>query len=331
MNTRYQALWVEASPTGYTTRIINRSIDDLPQHDTLIKVAYSSLNYKDALSCSGNKAVTRQYPHQPGIDAAGTIVQSQHADWVVGEEVIVTGFDLGMNTAGGLAEYIRVPANWVIKKPHALSLEQSMMLGTAGLTAGLCIKKLLKMGLTQDQGPILVTGATGGVGAISLMLLTAMGYNVIAVSGKENQYEKLQQRGASQILSREAFLASPKALKKPLFAAAIDVAGGDMLAEILKQIKPGGSVACCGLVAGTAVTTSVMPFILRGVNLLGVDSVEISAQEKAATWQFLATHLDADKLNELNTQITLNNTAEALHSILKGKAQTHFLVRASSC
>jgi alcohol dehydrogenase len=329
--TSYKALWVEEKDGEFVPSIIQRDSSELTQAELLIEVQYSSLNYKDALSASGNKGVTRNFPHQPGIDAAGVVVQSNHGDFAIGQEVIVTGFDLGMNTAGGLGQMIAIPASWAVKKPAGITLAQSMLFGTAGLTAMLCVNKLLRMGLTVDKGDVLVTGATGGVGSIAVALLAAKGFNVVACSGKKEQHDYLKQLGAREVIDRaEHQLLDKKPLLKERFAAAIDVAGGVTLSNTLKQIKHGGSVAICGLVESPNFDTTVLPFILRGINLLGVDSVEISLAEKAAVWQSLAEYETYEVFEQLiNEDIALEQVPDKLANILQGKTGKHYRVNMS--
>jgi alcohol dehydrogenase len=314
--TNYSALVVkETEPKCFERSIELLPLKDLPRSDVLIEVKYSSLNFKDALSAHGNKGVTRNYPHTPGIDAAGVVVESSSDEISVGDEVIVTGYDLGMNTFGGLAQYISVPAQWVVKKPADLSFKQSMAIGTAGLTAALCVDKLLMTGITAEQGPILVTGATGGVGSVAVMLLAKLGFSVTAVTSKVEQHDLLYALGATEIISRKSLQdVSPKPMLKPLWAGCVDTAGGDMLGEVLKQIKPGGSVAACGLASGVALNTTVLPFIIRGVNLLGIDSVEIPLAFKQKAWKKLADKWSLD-LSPLTTEIHLIDAISWLERI----------------
>ncbi len=327
MSTTYKSLWIDKNHDNFSCSIAQRNTDDLPQHELLIEVHYSSLNFKDALSSTGNKGVTREFPHQPGIDAAGIIVQSSSSEFKVGDEVIVTGYDLGMNTAGGLGQYICVPSAWVIKKPQGISLRESMLFGTAGLTAQLCVQKLLRMGLTPDSGNVLVTGATGGVGSIATALLKQLGFSVIASSGKIDQTEYLQSIGAEQVINRNAFLeTNKKPMLKELYAGAVDVAGGNTLSNVLKQIKAGGSVAICGLVESHNFDATVMPFILRGINLLGVDSVEIPLSEKQRVWNCLAKLKNYDVFETINDEISLEQAPEQLAAMLAGKGKRHCIV-----
>ncbi len=309
-------------------QVVERQVADLPAGDVLIRVKYSSLNYKDALSASGNRGVTRKYPHTPGIDAAGVVDESSVAEFAVGDEVIVTGYDLGMNTAGGFGQYIRVPAAWLIKRPQGLTLREAMILGTAGLTAALCVDKLERAGLTpSDHGPILVTGATGGVGSIAVILLAKLGYTVAAATGKLEQAELLNRLGAQQILDRATVADGvDKPLLREQWAGAVDTVGGDILFNVVKSLQYGGSVACCGLTAGAAFKASVLPFILRGVNLLGVDSVELPLVVKASMWDKLSLQWKLDNLEEAVREVALDDLPGAIHQILAGKLVGRVLV-----
>lgn len=326
--TTYRALYIEEQADGsYSRTIADRSTTELPQGELLVKVGYSSLNFKDAMSAHGNTAVTRAFPHQGGIDAAGVIEESTDPVFKVAEHVIITGYDLGMNTAGGLAEYIRVPASWAIKCPPKLGPRESMLFGTAGLTAQLCINKLLRMGLSKEQGPVLVTGASGGVGSIAVALLANSGFEVVASSGKKDQIELLKSIGAAAVIDRaELGEANKRPMLKERFAGAVDVVGGDTLANAIKSIKAGGSVACCGLVQSPALPATVLPFILRGVNLLGVDSVEIPLAEKHAAWEQLAACADLGSIAKINQEISLSDVPEALVTLHNGGMKGHTIV-----
>ncbi|MBE7927673.1 YhdH/YhfP family quinone oxidoreductase [Pseudomonas saudiphocaensis] len=327
--TGFKALQVSENAEGrFITQVVERNTADLPAGEVLIRVSYSSLNYKDALSASGNRGVTRNYPHTPGIDAAGTVAESSVAEFAPGDEVIVTGYDLGMNTAGGFGQYIRVPAAWVIKRPSGLSLREAMILGTAGLTAALCIDKLEQAGLEPGEAPVLVTGATGGVGSIAVMLLARLGYKVAAVTGKADQAEFLQGLGASQVVERSALQAGvEKPLLKEQWAGAVDTVGGDILFNVVKSLQRGASAACCGLTAGVGFQASVLPFILRGVNLLGVDSVEIPLVVKASMWDKLSLQWKLPDLDTLVQEIALDELPAAIERILAGQQVGRLLVR----
>lgn len=323
---QFKAMRVEEYQEGdklaYRSKIVTRELDSLPAGEVLVKLQYSSLNYKDALSASGNKGVTRKYPHTPGIDAAG-IVQSSSVDgYAKGDAVIITGYDLGMNTDGGFAEYIRVPAAWLVPLPDGLSAYESMVLGTAGLTAALCVEKLLKAGLTPDAGAVLVTGATGGVGSVAVALLAQLGFAVTAATGKAEAADFLRSLGATEIIDRQELLEeNPRPLLKERWAGVVDVVGGPVLWNAVKALHYGGSAACCGLVGSPALEASVYPFILRGVNLLGVDSVNVPQPLKAAMWQRLATDWKLTQLDALAEQIGLDELEARLNALLAGKGK----------
>lgn len=305
----------------FTGRVTGLQFDDLPSGEVLIRVDHSSLNFKDALSAAGTKRVTREFPHTPGIDAAGEVVRSDSDDWSPGSRVIVTGYDLGMNTDGGFGEYIRVPAAWCVPMPDQWTSREAMAYGTAGLTAALCVDKLLHAGLEPGQGPVLVTGASGGVGSVAVELLARLGFEVVAVSGKTDQHEALKTLGAARIEGRELLQDSGKPALKPEFAGAVDTVGGTALAEIIKRLKPGGSVAACGLAGGTEVPTTVFPFILRGVNLLGVDSVEIPLAKKQSMWTKLASDWRCEKTESQARLIGPEQLADELAAFLKGEGK----------
>lgn len=323
----FKALLVSEESGELVPRVVTRQIDELPAGEVLIRVQWSSLNYKDAMSASGNRGVTRSFPHTPGIDAAGVVEVSSVAELAVGDEVIVTGYDLGMNTAGGFGEYIRVPAAWVLKRPEGLSLRDSMVLGTAGLTAALCIDKLEQSGLEVSSGPVLVTGATGGVGSIAVALLANLGYQVAAVTGKADQADFLRKLGATQVIERSQLEAGvDRVLLKEQWAGAVDTVGGDILFNVVKSLRYGASVACCGLTAGGQFQASVFPFILRNVNLLGVDSVEQPLVAKASMWDRLSLQWKTD-LSLLEREITLDQLPEQIKVILSAGMVGRTLVK----
>lgn len=307
--------------SSFQGALVQKQVSSLPAGDVLVRVAFSSLNFKDALSSSGNKGVTRQYPHTPGIDAAGVVAESDSPLFVTGEEVIVTGYDLGMNTAGGFGEFIRVPAGWLVKKPAGMTLNESMIIGTAGFTAALCIEKLLLNGLDSSQGHVLVTGASGGVGSFAVALLAQLGFDVVAMTGTASAHEFLRGLGASQVIGREDYTQpGPKPLSKELWAGAVDAVGGDILFNIVKSLKYGGSVACCGLVASPQFQASVFPFILRGVNLLGADSVNLPLAHKRQLWNKLATNWKPGGLLKLETKVGMSGLDAALKTVLAGQS-----------
>ncbi len=325
---RYTAFEVsEVGEKDYQGKVVEKDTSDLPDNEVLVRVSYSCLNFKDALSASGNKGVTRNFPHTPGIDAVGIVEESKSDEFSAGDQVIVSGYDLGMNTAGGFGQYIRVPAGWVLPLPAGLSDVDSMRLGTAGLTAALCIEKLLAAGLTKEQGSVLVTGATGGVGIIAVMILAKLGFTVVASTGKESSHALLKDCGASEIIDRnELSESSPKPLLREQWAGAVDVVGGDTLFNVIKGLNYGGSVAACGLVQSPMFQASVLPFILRGVNLLGVDSVELPLQDKSSAWNKLANEWKLDGLAEISTEIGFADLDSSLKTVLNGGAVGRFVL-----
>ena len=311
----------------FQREIITRQVQDLPKGDILINVKYSSLNYKDALSATGNKGVTRSYPHTPGIDAAGVVVESNNDTLKVGDKVIVTGYDLGMNTSGGYGEYIRVPAEWVIRLPENLSLRESMIFGTAGFTAALSVYKLVNSGVIPKGGDILVTGATGGVGSIAISILNRIGYNVIAATGKTDEKEMLFGLGAKEIVDREEIDdKSERALSKGRWAGVIDTVGGNILATAIKSTNYGGSVTCCGNVASHEFSTSVYPFILRGITLFGIDSVQCPMDIRLKIWNALASDWKPNNLNDNVDEVSLEGLSTKIDMILAGKHKGRTIV-----
>ncbi|RRJ84882.1 YhdH/YhfP family quinone oxidoreductase [Aestuariirhabdus litorea] len=327
---RFKALLVERreGESLYSQQVVEREFDDLPPGDLLIRVKYSSLNFKDALSAKGNKGVTKSYPHTPGIDAGGVVEFSGSDLFSAGDEVIVTGYDLGMNTAGGFSQYIRIPAEWAVPLPRGLSLRQAMVLGTAGLTAALCVDKLLAAGVKPDLGEVFVSGATGGVGSISVALLSKLGFDVAASTGKLEMVDRLIHLGAKKVVDRDTISeGTDRPMLKETWAGAVDTVGGDILFNIVKSLKYGGSVACCGMVASPNFQANVFPFILRGVNLLGVDSVEQPIEVKQAMWQRLAGEWQLECLESVVTEIALEELPDAIEQIFRGRAVGRILVR----
>ena len=328
-NKHFKAFQIsESADKQYIRSIIQRQISDLPAGEVLVRVHYSALNYKDALSSVGNKGVTRNYPHTPGIDAAGIVEASESSDFEVGDEVIVTSYDLGMNTSGGLAEYIRVPARWVVPLPAGLSMREAMINGTAGFTAAMCINALINNGLSAEKGKVLVTGSTGGVGILAVAMLKKLGFEVTAVTGKPEAHEFLSRVGASEILSREALDdKSGRPMLKSVYAGVVDTVGGNILATALKSLNYRGGAAICGLVASPDLPTSVLPFILRGNSLFGIDSAECPMTLRKEIWQKLANDYKPADLEMLATEITLEEVPEKLDLMLKGGAMGKYLVK----
>jgi putative YhdH/YhfP family quinone oxidoreductase len=317
----FRALQVEEQADGTFQRaIVTRNVAELPPGDVLVRVLFSSLNYKDALSASGNKGVTRKFPHTPGIDAAGIVEESAVPEFGQGDSVVVIGYDLGMNTPGGYGEYIRVPAGWVTKLPPQLNAYESMMLGTAGFTAAMAVEALQWHEMMSQGGEVLVTGATGGVGSIAVALLATLGYEVVAATGKLEEKSFLEALGAKSVIHREELVdTSGKALLRERWAGVVDTVGGPLLASALKGMRLGGSVAACGNVASARLETTVFPFILRGVNLLGIDSANFPIERRRALWAKLAGEWRLEVLESLAREVPLGQLDREIERILQGK------------
>ena len=324
----FNALVVRAGEdNAYFRRIEQRSIDDLPDGDVLIRVYYSSLNYKDALSAIGNRGVTRNFPHTPGIDAAGTVAWSRVRGFKEGDPVLVTGYDMGMNTPGGFGQYVRVPAEWVVPLPEGLTLEESMIYGTAGFTAGMGVFFLTER-VAPESGPVLVTGATGGVGSVAVAVLAKLGYTVAAVTGKTAESDFLKGIGASQIVDRaDAADTSGRPLLKGQWAGAIDTVGGEILATTIKSTLPWGTVACCGNVASPELPLTVFPFILRGVRLIGIDSQNCPMDLRLQVWRNLADAWNVTAIEDLSRQIPMDDLSNNIDRILKGQQKGRVVVQ----
>ena len=320
MDKTFNAITVEQKKSGeFFQSIKERNIYHLPEGDLLVRVKYSSLNYKDSLSYSGNKGVTKIYPHTPGIDAMGIVEFSKTKDFNKGDKVIITGYDLGMNTPGGFGEYIRVPREWVTLLPEKLGDSESMILGTAGMTAALCVNAMLEKHKIKGEEAI-VTGATGGVGCITVMLLTKLGAKVTAITGKTNSQDFLYSIGAKEVLLRDDYINSvKKPMGKGLWNIAVDVAGGKMLSTLIANMKYGGTITCCGLVDSPSFTSSVFPFILRGINLVGIDSAEASINEKAEIWYNFANHWKLDDIQNISKTVDMYGMMNEINTILEGR------------
>ena len=317
---QYSAYYVEENDGAFSASISKLELKKPEDGFVQIKVSHSSLNYKDALSASGNKGVTRNYPFVPGIDAAGIITDANSSQFNEGDEVIVTGYDMGMNTPGGFGEFINVPIGWVVKKPSNLSSLEAMSIGTAGLTAAASVLKINESS-NESELPVLVSGSTGGVGSISVMLLSKLGKEVSALTGKASSVDFLQSIGANNIIMRDEYLEAPaKAMERPLFSSAIDTVGGNVLSKMLPQISPHGVIACCGNVAGIEVNTTVFPFILRGITLAGIDSAESPLEFKIGLWNKLAEEWSLD-LSSMVKIVTKENLQQEIDLILKGGQQ----------
>jgi putative YhdH/YhfP family quinone oxidoreductase len=327
-NTLFSALEVfEDSHHCFQRQIRQKAVAELPPGDVLIQVRYSSLNYKDALSASGNRGVTKKYPHTPGVDAAGVVVHSVDPIWQAGDEVICTGYDLGMNTSGGYGQYIRVPGAWVVRKPQSLSLLESMQLGTAGFTAAQCVLQLEHNAITPDKGPILVTGATGGVGTIAILLLHTLGYEVVALTGKASAHGYLMSLGATAILDRQELLSGREKQLLPVrWAGAIDTVGGDILAAAIKSTGFDGVVASCGNAASGDLPLTVYPFILRGVHLVGIYSANCVMAKRMLIWEKLACEWKMMALPRVCRIIQLGQLDAEIRAMLAGKSKGRCVV-----
>ncbi len=323
----YQALVVEEKDTGFESSVQKKNTESLPGGEVLVRVHYSSLNYKDALSATGHKGVTKNYPHTPGIDAAGIVEESMTDDFAAGDEVIVTSYDLGMNTPGGFGQYIRVPASWVVKLPEGLTLKESMIYGTAGFTAGMAVHAIVQEAAT-DEGEILVTGATGGVGSFAVAILAKLGYQVVAVTGKPEAHDYLKKLGASRIISRaDALDKRERPLLRPLWRGVIDTVGDVMLANAIKSTGQWGIVAVCGNVASPDLPINVFPFILRGVKLVGIDSANCEMPHRTAIWENLSNTWKPAMLDSVYEEVDLEGLNEKIKLILKGKIRGRIVVR----
>lgn len=326
---QFKALMVDKNENDLSVQVKNITLDELPQGDVLIKVSYSAINYKDGLANNPNGKIVTTYPFIPGIDLAGVVVSSQDPRFREGDEIIATSYEIGVSHYGGYSEYARIPGDWIVPLPKNLTLMESMILGTAGITAALSIQRLEDNGLSPEKGKVLVTGATGGVGSLAVSMLSKRGYEVVASTGKVYEYSFLHKLGAKEIISREdVFNGKIKPLDKQIWAAAVDPVGGETLASILSKIQYNGSVAVSGLTGGGSVPTTVFPFILRGINLLGIDSVYCPMHVRQDLWNRMATDLKPSTLSEtVNKEITLEELPETLPTILKGQASGRIIVK----
>ncbi len=323
----FKALVVSQRDGEYIQGIQEKGVDELPEGEVLVRVEYSSLNYKDALSATGHKGVTRNYPHTPGIDAAGVVKESSSELFGNGDEVVVSGYDLGMDTAGGYGQYIRVPAAWVMPLPAGLSGMESMVYGTAGFTAALSVLKLQEGGVEPGQGEILVTGATGGVGCTAVSILARAGYKVVAATGKTEEEAFLAGLGAGEVISREeAIDAEGRPMLKERWAGVVDSVGGDMLATAIKSTRADGVVTCSGLVATADLATTVYPFILRGVSLVGINSVDCPMDLRRDVWRRLAGEWKGEALDSMRRLCRLEELPAEIERILQGKQRGRVVV-----
>ena len=308
-------------------RVVSVSPDELSPGDVVIDAAYSSVNYKDALAATGAGKIIRRFPLVGGIDVAGTVAESRDPRFRPGQQVLVTGYDLGVAHDGGYAQRVRVPADWVVPVPDGLSAFDAMAVGTAGFTAALSIVDMERNGLLPSNGPVIVTGATGGVGSVAVQMLAARGYRVTALTGKASAHDFLRSLGAADVLSREAVQKATRPLDKAQWAGAVDAVGGDTLAWLTRTMAYNGVIASSGLTGGSDLHTTVLPFILRGVKLLGIDSAMCPAPARVEAWRRIASDLKPPHLRSIATEITLDGLPDAFATLLKGSARGRFVVR----
>jgi acrylyl-CoA reductase (NADPH) len=329
MTEQMQCLLVNKRADGKIERAVTAcNTSDLPEGEVLVRVAYSSLNYKDALAATGHPGVVSKFPHVPGIDAAGTVVESTSGKFKPGDAVIVTSFELGAARWGGYAQFVRVPDDWVVPLPDGLTLRESMALGTAGFTAAMCLEAIERQAIGPERGDVVVTGASGGVGTLAVAILSQAGYRVAAISGKPAASDVLKRLGAAEILPRDAVTdTSSKSLLKPRWAAAVDTVGGPVLGTLLRSMQPRGCVAACGLVGGENLPATVYPFIIRGVTLAGIDSAQYPASLRGPIWKKLAAKWKPKLLNELTTEVSLDGLETKIQQILKGEIVGRVVVR----
>ena len=310
-------------------RVVDTTLDELSAGDVVIRAAYSSVNYKDALAATGSGKIIRRFPLIPGIDVAGVVSSTGDARFREGDAVLVTGYDLGVSHDGGYSAFVRAPADWVVPIPDGLSPFEAMTIGTAGFTAALSLVDMEQNGLVPSNGPVIVTGATGGVGSLAVQLLAARGYAVTALTGKDSEHDFLRTLGAKEILSRHGLQMGTRPLEKMQWAGAVDAVGGDTLAWLTRTMTYNGVIANSGLTGGTELRTTVLPFILRGVKLLGIDSVMCPMEKRRHVWQRLASDLKRAGLRTIAREITLADLPEAFATLLRGGARGRFVVKLS--
>jgi putative YhdH/YhfP family quinone oxidoreductase len=320
-STDFQALLVKAESPSGEIDTCTADIDMWPTGEVVIQAAYSSLNYKDAMACQGHRGIIKQLPHVPGIDVAGIVIQSDSGDWPVGTPVVVTGYDLGQRSFGGWSQFVRVPAQWIVPLPDGLTLRESMILGTAGFTAAQCVRALQRNNCHVDSGPVVVTGATGGVGCLAVAMLDRLGYEVAAVTGKQERADWLRQIGASEVLDRDDIQGpAERPLLSAKWAGGVDTVGGELLTSILKSTCYGGTVTACGLVAGSDLNMTLYPYLLRGVSLCGVASADCPMETRLAIWRQLAGELKPETLDLIAEEVGFSQMQSKVISMLDGQA-----------
>ncbi len=325
----FEGILIEKTEEKQSVKLAQLNETDLPEGDVLVDVAWTTLNYKDALAITGKAPVIRKFPMIPGIDFSGTVIESRNASFHQGDRVIMTGWGMGEKRWGGMATRAQVKGEWLVALPDALDPRQSMAIGTAGFTAMLCVMALEGQGVTPDKGEILVTGATGGVGSVATAILAGKGYQVAAVTGHAEEASYLSRLGASRIVDRETLTQPGRPLAKEMWAGAIDVVGGTVLANVLSSIKYGGTVAACGLAGGMDLPTTVAPFILRGVNLIGVDSVMCDRLKRVLAWNKLSQELDLERLESATNEVPLRDVISYATKMLNGEIRGRIIVPVS--
>jgi acrylyl-CoA reductase (NADPH) len=327
MSERFQAYQIGKNDDGQRCTLTQLDDSDLMEGDVTVRVEYTTLNYKDGLAMTGRSPIVRKFPLTPGIDFSGTVVASEHADFKQGDQVILNGFGVGEAHSGGYAQKARVSGDWLVPLPEGLSMRQAMAIGTAGYTAMLCVMALEDHGVKPDQGDVLVTGASGGVGSVAVAILSKLGYRVVATTGRMNEKDYLLGLGAADVIDRAGFAEKARPLAKELWSGAIDVAGGNTLANVLSQLKYGGAAAICGLAESMSLPTTVAPFILRGISMYGIDSVMASIEKRKVSWTRLAADLDLQLLEKLSFDLDFADLAQAAEDILDGKIRGRAVVK----
>ncbi|WP_421862589.1 oxidoreductase [Motiliproteus sp.] len=322
----FKAILVSNQDGHYQADLVNLEQDRLPEGDVLVEVKYSGLNYKDALAVTGKGKIIRQFPLIPGVDFSGRVLDPGASDYAIGDQVVLTGWDVGVSHSGGFSQRARVPSEWLVPLPDGLTLKQAMALGTAGFTAMLSILELEEAGVTPDSGTVVVTGASGGVGSIAIALLSSLGYQVAAVTGRASNHDYLTRLGAQQILDRAEMEAPCRPLEKQRWAGAIDTVGGPILSRLLAETQEPGAVACCGLAASHELSSTVMPFILRGIRLIGIESVRQPKARRLQIWNRLAAALPLQLLDSLIEVIDLESVADSSEKLIDGQVTGRIVI-----
>ncbi len=327
MSGQFQAYQIDKNDEGQRCVLTQLSDSDLMEGDVTVDVEYTTLNYKDGLALTGRSPIIRKFPLTPGIDFSGTVSESSHSGFSAGDRVILNGFGVGEGHSGGYAQKARVSGDWLVALPEGLDTRHAMAIGTAGYTAMLSIMALENHGINPGDGDILVTGASGGVGSVAVVILNRLGHRVVATTGRMNEKEFLMGLGAADVLDRADFAEKARPLGKELWAGAIDVAGGNTLANVLSQLKYGGAAAICGLAESMNLPTTVAPFILRGISMYGIDSVNAPISKRKVAWQRLASDLDLDLLDSLSFDLDFADLPQAAEDILAGKIRGRAVVK----